>query len=74
MKNNLKSVEDISSFIINLRKKYNLSREELAEKANLNAVHLWRIENGITNIKFNTLINIAEALNVEIYYSIKEND
>lgn len=54
----------IGQRIWKLRKAYNLSQEELAEKAYISTVHMSHIETGNTKLSLPVLVDIAEALQV----------
>ena len=49
-----------------LRKQRRLTQEDVAEEANLNASYCGRIERGEVNVTLDTLLPIAQALNVEL--------
>jgi transcriptional regulator with XRE-family HTH domain len=49
-----------------LRKQKNFSREYLAEKVNLSPYYIGQIERGQNNLTFNVLIDLANALDVEV--------
>jgi transcriptional regulator with XRE-family HTH domain len=57
---------DIIHEIVNRRKQLNLTQEELAARVNLPQSNISRIESGTHNIKLNTLIDIAEALEAKL--------
>ena len=56
----------IGERIKELRLKYNLTQEELAEKSDISQGFLGRIERGIGFPSLETIINIANALSVGI--------
>lgn len=47
-------------------KKLNISQKELAQKCNLDATYISRVENGKQNLTIETLEIICEALNTSI--------
>jgi len=49
-----------------LRKKRNLTQEELGESSEMNSKHLSEIERGIVNISVQSLAKIAESLGVPL--------
>jgi len=49
-----------------LRKQKGLTQDQLAERAGLNRVHLYRLETGRQSMTLRTLQIIAEALDVKI--------
>ena len=49
-----------------LRKKRNLTQEELGESSEMNSKHLSEIERGIVNISVQSLAKIAESLDVPL--------
>ena len=48
------------------RKKRNLSQEELAELANLSIHSVSNIENGVTDVKYSNLLQIAQAFEMKL--------
>ncbi len=56
----------IGSNIRRLRKQAELTQEDVADRANLNASYYGRIERGEINVTLETLASIARALNIEI--------
>ena len=46
------------------RVKKNYSQEQLALLAKIQINHISRIENGLTDIRFSTLVSILKALNI----------
>ena len=49
-----------------LRKKRNLTQEELGESSEMNSKHLSEVERGIVNISVQSLAKIAESLGVSL--------
>ena len=47
------------------RVKKNYSQEQLALLANIQINHVSRIENGLTDVRFSTLVSILKALNAK---------
>lgn len=48
------------------RKKLGYTQESLSEKLNLSVSHLSHIENGSAKVSLNTLVNIANTLNLSL--------
>ncbi len=48
------------------RKKLGYTQESLSEKLNLSVSHLSHIENGSAKVSLNTLVNIANILNLSL--------
>ena len=46
------------------RVKKNYSQEQLASIAKIQINHISRIENGLTDVRFSTLVSILKALNI----------
>lgn len=57
-----------------IRDSKNITLEELSQKADVDIKELEKFENGNINIKFNNVVKIAYALNVELtdLYKIEE--
>ena len=57
-----------------IRDSKNITLEELSQKADVDIKELENFENGNINIKFNNVVKIAYALNVELtdLYKIEE--
>lgn len=55
---------EIGQRIRKYRKAYNLSQEQLAERANISTTHMSHIETGNTKLSLPVLVNIAESLSV----------
>lgn len=49
-----------------LRKKRNLTQEELGESSEMNSKHLSEVERGIVNISVQSLAKVAESLGVSL--------
>lgn len=60
---------NIASDIIHKRTQKGLSQIELANAAGTHQSRISKIESGDHDLRVSTLINIAEALNCEIYFS-----
>ena len=56
----------IGDNVRNLRKRAYLSQMDLAEKLGVSVMTVYRIENGIGNIKTQNLVRMAEIFEVEI--------
>ena len=52
--------------ILHYRKEQGMTQLQLAEKCNLSRNHLQRIETAASSCTLDTLINIAEALNISL--------
>lgn len=50
------------------RKQHNLKAEDLAERLGIAVESLWHIENGARKTSLQTLMNIADILNVSLDY------
>lgn len=59
-------LEKLGLRIKELRKKRNLTQEELGESSDMNSKHLSEIERGIVNISVQSLAKIAESLGVSL--------
>jgi transcriptional regulator with XRE-family HTH domain len=53
--------------IKNLRSAQNMVQDDLEVKTGISRADISKIENGLKNIEFYTLIRIAEALHAELY-------
>ncbi|MEF8799179.1 MAG: helix-turn-helix transcriptional regulator [Candidatus Bipolaricaulota bacterium] len=53
--------------ISSIRKKHGMTQKELAEKADLGRVTVSRLENGEQSPRYQTLENIADALEIDIF-------
>ncbi|MBC2888142.1 helix-turn-helix domain-containing protein [Gordonibacter massiliensis (ex Traore et al. 2017)] len=49
-----------------LREEKGVSRREFAKSLGMDHVNLWKIEEGNSNVKLDTLCKIAEGLGVEV--------
>ncbi|MGM9970311.1 MAG: helix-turn-helix domain-containing protein [Anaeroplasma sp.] len=58
--------EKFGKRIRSLRKKYNLTQEELAYKINMSARNLSDIENGRVNCHYTTICFLAEAFDISL--------
>lgn len=67
--NNL--LKKVGNHIRDLRKRNNLSQEELAFEAELDITQIGRIERGKVNTSICVLNRIAKALNVPLYELLK---
>lgn len=52
--------------ILYYRKEQGLTQEQLAEKSNISRTYIQRIETAASSCTVNTLIDIAEALNIPL--------
>lgn len=52
--------EDLATHLKDLRKKYKVSQEELANEIKVSAASIGRYENGITEISVNTYFRICQ--------------
>lgn len=59
---------DIGKRVRKTREHYKLTREQLAEMANISPQFLVHIENGTKSMTSNTICNLARALNVSTDY------
>ena len=59
---------DIGKRVRKVREHYKLTREQLAEMANISPQFLVHIENGTKSMTSNTICNLARALNVSTDY------
>jgi transcriptional regulator with XRE-family HTH domain len=66
--------EKIGSRIREIRKKVGLTREDLADKANLHYTYIGAAERGETNLSLKSLFKFAEALDVPIDYLVKTSE
>ncbi len=64
--NSSQTICNFAARILNLRRKYNLSQEILAEKAGVSRKTLSRIENGDDGVKCRTIYAIFNALEVKV--------
>lgn len=65
----MKNTQQIGIKILNLRKKINLTQEELAEKLGITRQTIQKYETGIiTNIKYSTIEKLAKIFNVSPQY------
>ena len=55
------------------RNRLELTQAELAEKANITTAFVGQIERGETKLSLETLVNIANSLDVSIDYILREN-
>lgn len=55
------------------RQKLNLTQEQLSEKLDISISYLGRIERGERNIPLDTLVRLANILNVSIDYLLKDS-
>ena len=62
----------IGENIRNLRKRNYLTQEELAEKLGVSTMTIYRIENGVGNIKIQNLIMLAEIFGVDMHQLLKK--
>lgn len=58
----------IGSRIRAARKRHDMKAEELAEQLGIAVESLWHIENGARRTSFQTLLNIADILDVSLDY------
>ena len=56
----------IGLIILHYRKEQGMSQMQLAEKANISRNHIQRIETAACSCTLDTLIDIAEALNIPL--------
>lgn len=56
----------ISEKILHIRNLHNMSREELAEKAELSVSYLYQLESGRKSIGLSALIKVSDVLQVSI--------
>jgi transcriptional regulator with XRE-family HTH domain len=54
----------LGSRIRHIRKSQHLTQREIADKANIDIKYYGRIERGLANITFTTLVKVADALGV----------
>ncbi len=52
--------------ILHYRKELGMTQMQLAEKCDLSRNHIQRIETAVSSCSLDTLINIAEALNIPL--------
>lgn len=55
------------------RNRLSLTQADLAEKANITAAFVGQIERGETKLSLETLVNIANSLDVSIDYILRDN-
>ena len=55
---------DLGKRVAELRRTNHMTQEDLAEKAEVNKLHISRIERGITACSIDLLLEMAEALQV----------
>lgn len=66
--------QEIQAFGIKLkaiRRKKGFSQLDLEIESGINRTEISRIENGLKNIEFATIVKLAEALQIEIYEFFK---
>lgn len=56
---------EFGRFIRARREEKNLSQDGLGQRAGLDRQHIWRIENGLTGTRRDTVRRLAEALDVD---------
>ena len=56
----------IGKFIANARKEKGMTQMQLAEKANISKNHMQRIETAACSCTLDTLMDIADALNIPL--------
>lgn len=64
----MENYENIGKRVRKTREHYRLTREQLAELANISPQFLVHIENGTKSMTTNTICNLARALNVSTDY------
>ena len=62
----------LATAIRNLRNEGGFSQEKLAERANLSAIFISRIERGVESPSFDSLCKIAKALRVRVRDLVQE--
>lgn len=55
------------------RIKQEITQEKLAEKVEISPSHLSNIETGSTRLSLQTMVNLANALNISVDYLLSEN-
>ena len=63
---NLNAVKRIGAKLANIRKSKKISQIRLAEMTDMNFNYIGQIERGQANVTINTVIKIADALDIEI--------
>ncbi|MGB4107663.1 MAG: helix-turn-helix transcriptional regulator [Alphaproteobacteria bacterium] len=62
----MKELKIIGKNIVKLRKKQNLTQEDLCGLAQIDRSYLSEIENGKMNVTIKSLVSIADALDCEL--------
>lgn len=65
--------DNISEKILHIRKMRNMSREGLAEAADLSVSYIYQIESGKKNIGLSALLKIADVLSVSLDELVRNN-
>ncbi len=58
---------DFGKGVKRVRKKLKLTQLDLEVKSGINHADISRIENGQTNIEFQTIVKLADAMEVELF-------
>ena len=53
------------------RKKRNLTQEELGELVGVKKAQISKLENSLTDARFETIIKVFKALNAKIYFNVE---
>lgn len=63
----------IGSKISKLRKEYNMTQEQLAEKLDISIKHCSAVERGISSLSLEKLVDVSILFNVSLDFLIKDN-
>ena len=64
-------LELLGEAIKNARKERNLTQEELGKLVGVKKAQISKIENSVTNARFETILKVFRALNVKIKFNIE---
>ncbi len=67
-------LELLGEAIKNARKERNLTQEELGKLVGVKKAQISKIENSVTNARFETILKVFRALNVKIRFNIESLD
>jgi HTH-type transcriptional regulator / antitoxin HipB len=67
-------IDLIGQTIKEIRKERNLTQEQLGELVGVKKAQISKIENSLTDARFDTIIKVFKALNVRINFNVKPLD
>ena len=67
-------LELLGEAIKNARKERNLTQDELGKLVGVKKAQISKIENSVTNARFETILKVFKALNVKIKFNIESLD